>query len=696
MSRVLIIFFVLAFSIFCNAVAADKPVVTKKNKKAAVAKNKQKKKAKKKWDWRKSLPQIGYVYPAGAQQGTTVEVIVCGQKLRNVNNVSISGEGVEVISINYIKNLNRRFYRRVKYDFACMLSKKYNLKAPRKPKPRPKAKVKPESEMGMQTTMEMQTKKKQAEIEKLEEIPDHVLLKDFDKLTRRHLEIAARNFYTYPNRLQSAPALREDVIIKLKIDKDAVPGMRELRLWNDRRGLSNPLRFYVSRLPEVTEERLFGPTKKMKTKVKLPAIINGQVMPGEIDSFLFNAKKGQALVFSMMARRIIPYLGDAVPGWFQPVISIHNKKGREMKFADDFQCSPDPLMFFKVPADGEYELRIRDSVYRGRKDFVYRIKAGEFPFVTSIFPLGAEAGKTTKVHLSGYNLTDKELEVFVPKDQTVFYRIKGVGDSTFNPVYLAVDSLPEVFEKEDNNTKDKAPYVKIGSIINGRINRSGDIDVFKIFGRGGEKLVFELDARNLGSPLDAVISLYDGSGKQMFAVDDMKRVNIGTNTHQADPYHIFTMPEDGYYYLFLRDIQNHGGSDFSYRLRISSPRPDFKIYAGVASLNIRRWQTVKEPVRIVRKDGFDGPVVIKDDSEKPVFKIIAGNIKKNEGSITLRLLDRRKGKSKPPFPVQFIGQAEINGKTVIRKLVPCENMMQAFIYYHWVPYTNFMIYPNRR
>jgi len=412
--------------------------------------------------------------------------------------------------------------------------------------------------------------------------------------------------------------------------------------------------------------------------------------------FLLKAKKGQALVFAVMARMIIPYLGDTVPGWFQPVISIHDEKGRELKFEDDFNCSPDPLMLFKAPADGEYELQIRDSIYRGRKDFVYRIKAGEFSFVTSIFPLGARAGKTTTIHLSGYNLTNKDLDVTIPADQTDYYRLEGISDSAFNPVYLAVDSLTEVFDEEDNNTKDKAQNITLGSIINGRINRPGDVDIFKISGKAGEKVVFELDARSLESPLDALMLLCDSKGKQMFATDDTKRVNIGLNTHQADPYQMFTLPENGDYYLSLRDVQNHGGNDFSYRLRISQPRPDFKVYAGVASINIRRWQTVKEPVRIVRKDGFDGPIVIKDNSKKPVFNIVADKINGNEGNITFQLIDCRPGKSEPPFPVQFVGEARINEKTVTRKLVPCENMMQAFIYYHWVPYTELMAYPNRR
>jgi len=298
--------------------------------------------------------------------------------------------------------------------------------------------------------------------------------------------------------------------------------------------------------------------------------------------------------------------------------------------------------------------------------------------------------------LNGYNLKDKEINVSIPANTRDIYQIKEIGDAAFNPVDIAVSSLTEIFDKEDNNSRNKAQNIKLGSIINGRINRPGDVDVFKISGKAGEKIVFELKARNLGSPLDALILLEDSKGKQLFAVDDMKRVNIGFNTHQADPYKMFTLPGNGDYYLSLRDIQNHGGKDFSYRLRISRPMPDFKVYAGVPSLNIRRWQTIKEPIRIFRKDGFDGQVIIKDIRKKPIFNILNGTIKKDTGEMTFRLVDRRKGKSKSPFPAQLVGQAKIKGKTVTRKVVACEDMMQAFLYKHWVPFNNFMAFLNRR
>jgi hypothetical protein len=37
------------------------------------------------------------------------------------------------------------------------------------------------------------------------------------------------------------------------------------------------------------------------------------------------------------------------------------------------QFHPDPVLYYEVPADGHYDLEIKDAIYRGREDFVYRI-----------------------------------------------------------------------------------------------------------------------------------------------------------------------------------------------------------------------------------------------------------------------------------------------------------------------------------
>ncbi len=73
------------------------------------------------------------------------------------------------------------------------------------------------------------------------------------------------------------------------------------------------------------------------------------------------------------ARRLIPYLADAVPGWFQATVAVYDANGNELASADDYRFDPDPVLYYEIPRDGEYEMEIHDAIYRGREDFVYRV-----------------------------------------------------------------------------------------------------------------------------------------------------------------------------------------------------------------------------------------------------------------------------------------------------------------------------------
>src|SRR5208337_1134012 len=93
---------------------------------------------------------------------------------------------------------------------------------------------------------------------------------------------------------------------------------------------------------------------------------------------------------------------------FQPVMTLRNARGKEVAYNDDYRFQPDPVIFYEVPQDGEYLLDIYDAIYRGREDFVYRIRIGELPFLTGVFPLGGRAGEPIKVKLQGWNLDGAE------------------------------------------------------------------------------------------------------------------------------------------------------------------------------------------------------------------------------------------------------------------------------------------------
>jgi len=229
-------------------------------------------------------------------------------------------------------------------------------------------------------------------------------------------------------------------------------------------------------------------------------------------------------------------------------------------------------------------------------------------------------------------------------------------------------------------------------IINGRIADENDVDVFAFEGREGERVVLDVAARSLGSPLDAMLELF-GADKKLIASNDdradSRGPNIGLETHHADPYLNVELPADGRYYVRLYDVTQWGGEAFVYRLRISPPQPDFAVFCEPSSLVLRgnTPQTLK--VHLIRKDGFDGAVRLRLASVDVVQienGLIAGGA--NEAAVNIRALPRYQGAIRE---VTLEAVTTIGGREVVRPVIAFDNMEQAFIYHHWVPAKSLVI-----
>src|ERR1035441_6398112 len=385
------------------------------------------------------MPHAGYAYPAGGRQGTTFEITVGGQFLDGVKSASVSRGGGQATVVNHFKPLTPAQATQLR-DQAKELSEKPNPTA-----------------------------------EDRQKIP----------------EIRAKliGFVRRP----TTPAIAETVRVQIVLSADAPLGERELRLVTPN-GLTNPVMFCVGQLPEVGRPPAKGTgqlpgaqagrgrgqvrlTPEPPMEIPLPVLVNGQIMPGGVDRFRFQATKGQHVVVAAKARELLPYISDAVPGWFQATLGLTDSQGREVKYADHFLFHPDPVLYYEIPEDGAYTLEIHDSIYRGREDFVYRIEVGE------------RAGKRTAVELKGWNLPAGKLTVDTKgKPAGVIPITARNGRFVSNHVPFAVQenaALPEVLEKETNPRQQKAQRVTLPVTVSGRTDRPGDWDVFRCAGRAG-------------------------------------------------------------------------------------------------------------------------------------------------------------------------------------------------------------------
>ena len=602
---------------------------------------------------------IGFVYPAGGRQGTTFEVALAGQYLDGVTDVVVCGGGVQATVLEHVKPLNGK-------QIALLRDRLKELQ-------QMIVSEKPDEPNGVSHPLR-----------------DSVAVADanaaanpqprMDKETmQKEMGEIKEKLANPKNRNRDNPQLAEDVTLRLVLAADAESGERELRL-KTASGLSNPVVFHIGRLPEYTEKEPNNKTADTGTPSLLPLVINGRIMPGDIDRFQLKLSRGLRLVVAASARQLIPYLADAVPGWFQATLAIYDADGNELAYADDYTFNPDPVLFYQIPRAGEYILEIKDAIYRGREDFVYRITVGELPFVTSIFPLGGRVDAQTTIEMKGWNLpTDKLTLDANDKEPGVIPISLHKENLVSNSVPFALDTLPECLEQEPDNRQVTLPV-----IVNGRIDRPGDWDMFSFAGHAGDIVIAEVYARRLNSPLDSILKLTDANDRKLIVNDDHEDKGAGLTTHHADSFLSATLPADGTYYLHIGDAQQKGGPAYGYRLRISPPQPDFELRVVPSTINARAGATVPITIYALRKDGFSDDITISLKDAPKGFVLNGGRIpaQKNEAKLTLKVPPIP---AKEPFGVQLEGRAVVRGQEVVRLAIPADDMMQAFFYRHLVP-----------
>jgi hypothetical protein len=419
--------------------------------------------------------------------------------------------------------------------------------------------------------------------------------------------------------------------------------------------------------------------------------LNGQIASGEVNRYRFAARQGQRLVISTQARQLIPYIADAVPGWFQPVLALYDASGKEVAYNDDYRFKPDPTILYEVPKDGEYVFTIRDSIYRGREDFVYRITLGELPFVTSLFPLGGDSANPTAIKMQGWNLQEAELippaKDCAPGIQWLTAKRKGFIS---NRVPFALDTLPECLEEESNNEPAQAQKVKLPVIVNGRVDKPDDWDLFQFTGKSNEAVVVEVAARRLDSPLDSVIKLTDANGAVLAFNDDHEDLCAGPNTHQADSYLMTRLPADGTYLVHLGDTARQGGEEFAYRLRISAPQPDFALRVVPSSISLRGKSTATVSVHVQRRDGCASPIKLVLKDPPPGFSALPVTLSGTQTVARLTIKCELVA-TKVPVNLDIVGRAKIGEMEITHEAVPAEDRMQAFLWRQLVPATDLKV-----
>lgn len=472
---------------------------------------------------------------------------------------------------------------------------------------------------------------------------------------------------------QSSPQLADRVKLRITIAADVPCGMYDLRLQGVS-GVSNMLPFEVASYPNFVENNRASQRNPNRV-TSLPAVLCGYVTPGGVDYFNFEGEKGQTIVATVKARQMVPYIADAVPGWFQPVLKIVDSEGREVAYSDDYHHNVDPVIITTLPKNDNYTVIIHDAIYRGREDFNYRIHLGVIPFVTGRYPAYGTVGKSVKQQLEGVNLGATTAKIKVKKagyNSLTFTNDIGTSDA------VSFYALPKGVKHIQ--TPKEGAVLNVESAISDSLTSTAKVKRYIINAQMREPIIVELIGRRNGSRIDAVMRLKDCYGKVVAKKDDTEDPLQGMMTFHADPVLKYTPKRNGVLILEVEDLYQGYGKDYHYLLWRHRQMPTFNAFVAPANITVPAGGTATFRVDITGKVKRPANLIV--EGLPAGFTTSSLNIRGSKRwnvSITAP-----KDAEVERFPIEVKLEYPTPDGREQANVVPVDNMMQAFYYTHHI------------
>ncbi len=527
-------------------------------------------------------------------------------------------------------------------------------------------------------------------------------LDDVAQLHFSHPGITAKQKMAEPTVFDEGPQPIENQF-SVTTAADVPPGNYTVRC-QGKYGLSGPRTFVVDTLNAVNEAEPNNEKEKATELTQLPIVANGQLNGGaDVDWYRFSATAGQRWVIQASAARI-----DSPAS---VVLTVFAPDGRVLGESRRVGIN-DPTLDMKIPSDGTYLVRVRDLLYAGGNDYVYRLTMGNKPVIDFVFPPAGLPGSSDEYLVYGRNLPGGQPSNLLRNGQPleqVTVRIPIVGDiadrlsysdrlepyqagldgvefrlpspsGNSNPVLITVATAPVVRE-QDNNTPQFAQKLVAPCEVAGQFFPQRDVDWYSFDAKAEEELAIELYSHRLGVSTDASLVLFrvekteTGQEKatQVAWIEDVTQRDGGFEFDQrtTDPVYLFKAPADGTYRLLIRESLSSVVNDpgLVYRLAVRNLKPDYRIAVcpidSSGELFLRKGGRAAVNVVVFRQDGFLGEVRLSATglpAGVTAPDIIAGPDSPQTAFVLTAAADAPVSVGE----IKIVGRATINGAEVAR------------------------------
>lgn len=436
------------------------------------------------------------------------------------------------------------------------------------------------------------------------------------------------------------------LVCKIKLDGRTPVGMGGIIVATPE-GQTDILPLLIDDLPSVAEA---GANNAPATpqEISLPSAVDGASNGNAFDYFRFAAKANQRINIEVWAAR-----------WgqdYDPVLRLLDPAGKELVLADDDAAlGGDCQIGFVAPADGQYVIEVRDNRYKaGGK---YRLRVGDFPLVTSAFPLAVSTGTVASVGFVGPAVEGLATHsIFLPfgtpaGSLSLNARLP-TGQAT-SAAKLAIESHPVVQEvSDDTQTPPTAP---IPCVLTGRFDAPADADRFQFQATKGSRVSLKATSRSLGSPAIVAMRVLNAAGAQ---------IAESTPTETDEETLVAAIPEDGVYHVVASDLLGRGGNDFTYKID-AVVGPTFQLVQkkdpkAVGKFVVPSGGAFYIDVQAIRS-GYDGPIKLSLANVRGDWQLINDVLPAKVNDVRLYILPPRGWSPGDLAALEIEGAADASG-----------------------------------
>ena len=452
------------------------------------------------------------------------------------------------------------------------------------------------------------------------------------------------------------------VRLRVRVDPQAAIGVHALRLISPL-GVSSPLSFLVNAEPLILENESLQSLPQRAQRVNFPAVVNGRISePGELDFYEFKVGTNQRLALEVLTgagplegaptlyNQPHLILFESSGSWFDPQGLSRVEAGRASTyrfFSDHSVFLPRLTHQFRRP--GRYVAQVGTLQGRGGPDYSYQLR---------IVPVGGEANPHGQwfpgdpAHAAGpTDWQERNFSRRIKPDRLrqLWARTAGeqkhgaVEQTPANATLRAGRSQPPpsrpeaghelshppqeletVQESEPNDHFDRADQIALPGMIEGTIQRPGDVDGFKFQVKSGQALAFEIETPVYRPPyFSPLLTVLTEKGEEILSNIYRQVGGDGDDWIKSlQAKTIYTFEKTGAYYLQIRDLTSQrSGPQFRYRLLVRSQVPHMGEVAARAGNGAGRADQIslvpgaatKLTVVTEQEEGFQGEILLSLD-----------------------------------------------------------------------------------